>query len=478
MEVAEFRNVLSKAITIVDEGIKKGYFDESRRDELNSKLLRVIRNGLVFDIPGTAIYGAYYPSEKRLVFNAKVFKNEEEALVYVLHEMKHALDHYDDAIGFEIGDSGVGMNEGATQRFATDLAEEILHIEIPRESHSSLGVNITTHLDEYQLEDKINELFCIAMGISMEDFIRMQNDPKKEGFNKLIERFNKHSNFEELRNLLDQIYHIQEETWFDNEGNFLDKEKEPTGEQTERTIKLINRLKELIIQYALVENPTVVDRIKAEAFMGINGFGEVLRDDYSAEMVKKAILENEEILDDNALISQDDYLKYQDSIISQIGSNLLNNECSIVFVTEFRYDNENLPKVVYFRKGDSYRKLIIPMKEDKTLDINGAIVGIVEDFHEIIEAISDAEAEFRIIANGEEYARILRLVGEEDRALDVLRKWNYYLSKKDEIDEIRTIKQAQSKEEREELADWIASLRSEDSSVFKTPSNDGGTFSM
>ena len=473
MEVAEFRNVLSKAITIVDEGIKKGYFDESRRDELNSKLLRVIRNGLVFDIPGTAIYGAYYPSEKRLVFNAKVFKNEEEALVYVLHEMKHALDHYDDCVGFEVGDSGVGMNEGATQRFATDLAEEILHIEIPRESHSSLGVNMTTHLDEYQLEDKINELFCIAMGISMEDFIRMQNDPKKEEFNRLIERFNSHSNFEELRNLLDQIYHIQEETWFDNEGNFLDKEKEPTGEQTERTIKLINRLKELIIQYALVENPTVVDRIKAEAFMGINGSGEVLRDDFSAEMVKDKIKSDDEVLDENALISQDDYLKYQDSIISQIGSNLLNNECSIVFVTEFRYDRENLPKTVYFRKGDSYRKLIIPMKEDKTLDINGAIVGIVDDVHEILEDISDCEAEFRIIANGEEYARILRLVGEEERALDVLRKWNYYLSKKDEIEDIRIRSKENHESNMAYMSDLFSSLRN-DSDL----SDGTGTFSM
>ena len=68
------------------------------------------------------------------------------------------------------------MNEGATQRFATDIAEEILEEKIPETMQSSLGITLSTNLDEYQIEDKMNELFCKALGISREEFLRMQNE--------------------------------------------------------------------------------------------------------------------------------------------------------------------------------------------------------------------------------------------------------------------------------------------------------------
>ena len=37
MEIVDFNKVLSKALDIVDVGIKKGYFDENRKEELNNK---------------------------------------------------------------------------------------------------------------------------------------------------------------------------------------------------------------------------------------------------------------------------------------------------------------------------------------------------------------------------------------------------------------------------------------------------------
>ena len=79
MEIVDFNKVLSKALDIVDVGIKKGYFDENRKEELNNKLVAIFNNGIVYDLPGTAVYGMYSPSEKKLYFNAKVFKTEEEA---------------------------------------------------------------------------------------------------------------------------------------------------------------------------------------------------------------------------------------------------------------------------------------------------------------------------------------------------------------------------------------------------------------
>ena len=145
MEIVDFKKVLSKALDIVDVGIKKGYFDENKKEELNNKLVAIFNNGIVYDLPGTAVYGMYSPSKKKLYFNAKVFKTEEEALVYILHEIKHGLDHYDESIGFEYQDKGIGMNEGATQRFATDVAEEILQIEFPRSKFSLINLNTLSY---------------------------------------------------------------------------------------------------------------------------------------------------------------------------------------------------------------------------------------------------------------------------------------------------------------------------------------------
>ena len=118
-----------------------------------------MKNGVEYDIDGKAIYGVYVPSQKKLYFNAKVYKDEEEAIIYMLHEIKHALDDDEESIGFDSKTSniGVGSNEGATQRFATDMAEAILNIQIPETLNSSLGIQIKTNLDEYQIEDKLNE---------------------------------------------------------------------------------------------------------------------------------------------------------------------------------------------------------------------------------------------------------------------------------------------------------------------------------
>ena len=172
MKVDEFQKVLEKSLSIINVGIKKGYFKKEDKRVLTDKLLKVLKKGIVKDITGNAIYGVYVLNQQRLYYNAKVFKDEQEALIYVLHEMKHALDDNEKSIGFEskTEDEGVGINEGATQRFATDIAEEILQVEIPKTEQTSLGIMLNTNLDEYQIEDKMNELLCNALGISRADF--------------------------------------------------------------------------------------------------------------------------------------------------------------------------------------------------------------------------------------------------------------------------------------------------------------------
>ena len=167
-----------------------------------------MKNGVEYDINGKSVYGVYVSGQKKLYFNAKVYKDEEEAIIYMLHEMKHALDDNEKSIGFDSKTSnmGVGGNEGATQRFATDMAEAILNIQIPETLHNSLGIQINTNLDEYQIEDKLNELFCKAIGVSRADFLQAQNEESKEAFNRMIEKFNRYASYEDFRKALDGIY--------------------------------------------------------------------------------------------------------------------------------------------------------------------------------------------------------------------------------------------------------------------------------
>jgi len=436
MEIKEFNQVLSKALDIVDIGIKKGYFDANRSEELNNKLFSIIKNGIIYDLPGTAVYGMYSPSEKKLYFNAKVFKNEEEALVYILHEIKHSLDHYGEEIGFENNDIGVGTNEGATQRFATDMAEEILKIKFPIKKQTSLGIRCETTLEEYQIEDKLNELFCLSINISIEEFIKLQNNPQKEKYKKLIDQFNQYANFEIFRNALDEIYKIQEETWFDENHCLLEKEKEPTKEQTERAMKLINSCKRELLKYAKKGHISVVDKLKEPTFIAINKYGEIIRDSCEEENLLNQTTPTDTMTEEN-IVAQANYILYHKNIIKQLNSHILNNDCEVVFVTEFGYEQQNCNKIVYFRKGEVYHKIIIPVLSDKNLDIANSKVQKVADINEIKDAIADCEAEFGVVANALEYIRILKLAQENEKAQNILNQWKYYVSKQGDLEHIR-----------------------------------------
>lgn len=458
IEIIELNKVLAKALDIVDIGTEQGYFDETKKSELTNKLLTMFNNGIVYDLPGTAVYAMYSPGEQKLYFNTKVYKNEEEALVYVLHEIKHGLDHFDELIGFEYQNKGVGTNEGATQRFATDMAERMLHIKIPKKIKSSLGIRLYTHLDEYQIEDKLNELFCITMGISMEDFIQMQNDPEKVEFNKLISKFNQCASYETFKCALDEIYLLQEETWVDENHNMLDREKKPTAEQTKRAMALISICKKELLKYAKRENLLAIDRIKEEYFMTVDECGHIIRDDFRDDYD-----EENDIMTNGNIVMQADYIEYSKKILSQIGSEVLNKECSIIFITEFRYDNED--KVIYFRKGGSYQKVIVPVKDDMTLDIASITIQKVDDVSEIKESIEDCRAEFGIIANAPEYAKILCLLGEDSEAQIIQKKWDYYLSKQSELSQIRELVAEDDRILREAREKIRSSLVGEDVSV-------------
>lgn len=269
--------------------------------------------------------------KEKLYYNAKIFKNKQEALIYVLHEMKHGLDHFGDSVGFEQNEKNVGSNEGATHRFATDVAEEMLGIKIPETTQTSLGIKLQTNLDEYQIEDKINELFCKALGISRADFLLAQNEENKESFNMIINKFNEHANFEDFQQALDGIYAIQEETWVDEDEKLFEIEKETTEEQTQRAKELINICQNEIFKYVEKTNPSKLEEIKEEFIMPMNEYGEIVRKgtDNSTKNEEHTSELNIEPMDNKEILYQADYMKYQDFLMNGIDL----GEDTIVFIS-------------------------------------------------------------------------------------------------------------------------------------------------
>lgn len=448
MEKKEFQKILAKSLTIVDVGIKNGYFQENKKEELNSKLLTIFNNGIEYDIPGTAVYGVYVTSQKKLYYNAKVFKNEQEALIYILHEMKHGLDHFPDSIGFQKNnnDENVGSNEGATQRFATDIAEEILGEKIPETQQTSLGITLQTNLDEYQIEDKLNELLCKALGISKSFFLSAQNEENQETFNTIIYNFNKYANFRDFQQALDGIYAIQEETWFDENGNLLETEVKPTIEQTKRATELIRICQSQIFQYVQKSNPDKLEEIKEGFIVPMNEYGEIVRQHTDIDDIEHTSQSNDEIMNNRDMLYQADYMKYQEFLMNgvDLGDNTLvfisglsatpfeeifEGEQTLKERLEAR--NEQLPASIFVRSGDTYKVA------DIIFDKNGIIE--ISDYQEIdlldniIEHIEHAE----VIGNAPEYIRILKLQGKDKKAQEIQKKYEYFLKNKDRIDEIR-----------------------------------------
>lgn len=406
-----------------------------------------MQNDVEYDIKGKAVYGVYVSSQKKLYFNAKVYKNEREAITYMLHEMKHALDDNEESIGFDskTSNNGVGANEGATQRFATDMAETILNIQIPEKTHSSLGIQINTNLDEYQIEDKINELFCKAIDISRAEFLQAQNEESKESFNKMIEIFNRYASYDDFRKALDSIYYIQEETWVDENGNLLEEETHPTLEQTNRAKALIKICEGQIIQYIQRTDINRLEELKENFIMPMNEYGEIVRDnnDLLDENTNKIIKES---MTDKEMLYQEDYLKYQEFLVN--GLDFGDNELVFIsglggfsFDTVFEGDttikdllaNSGKPftEKIYVRSGDTYKVATI------SFDINGTIklenFEDIDSLDDILEHIEHSE----VIGNAPEYIRILQLQGKSDKAQEIQAKLEYYEQNKSRIDEIR-----------------------------------------
>ncbi len=474
MERREFQKILADSLlNIVEVGIRKGYFKEEKREELNAKIIEIFKNGIEYDIPGSVVYGQYVPSQKKLYYNAKIFKNKQEALMYVLHEMKHGLDHSGDSIGFEQNEKNVGSNEGATQRFATDIAEEMLGEKISETTQTSLGIKLQTNLDEYQIEDKINELFCKVLEISRADFLLAQNEENKESFNTIINKFNEHANFEKFQQALDGIYAIQEETWVDENGELFEIEKEPTEEQTQRAKELIKICKNEIFKYVEKTNPSKLEEIKEEFIMPMNEYGEIVRNgtDNSTKNEGHTSELNIEPMNDLEILYQADYMKYQDFLmngvdlgedtivfISGLGGSqfekITENDIYLIIREMLENQNKQYTESLFLRSGDTYKVADITFDKNGTKEISN--YRELDSLDRIIDNIEHSE----VIGNEPEYIRILKLQGKDEEAQKIQAKYNDFLKNQDRIDEIREhfgeekTEQAKEVEEMKEMEEF------------------------
>lgn len=81
MERREFQKILADSLlNIVEVGIKKGYFKEEKREELNDKIIEIFKNGIEYDIPGSVVYGQYVPSQKNCIIMQKYLRINKKHL--------------------------------------------------------------------------------------------------------------------------------------------------------------------------------------------------------------------------------------------------------------------------------------------------------------------------------------------------------------------------------------------------------------
>lgn len=106
-------------------------------------------------------------------------------------------------------------------------------------------------------------------------------------------------------------------------------------------------------------------------------------------------------------------MKYQEDVLNQ-------TDFKLVFVTEFRYDHERHPKLVYFKSVDKYLKAILPVAEDGSVSLQD--IQDVTDISEIVTEIEDYKSESGIIGNAYEYIELLKMQGRDEDAEIILKK--------------------------------------------------------
>lgn len=435
MQREKFEEVLEKCKnSIIDVGIKLGYFKQEDKLYLEEKLREILNNGIDLDIKGAAVYGYYDSKEKKLHYNPHVYKDEQEAMIYILHEMKHSLDQYPDRIGFQQLSNNfmVGANEGATQRFAIDMTEELLGRKIPQTMQKSLGVYLTTNLDEYQIEDKMNELLCNALGITKKEFISAQNEVNLKTMITWISKFqdkgrsDRGNSFIEFQKALDRIYYIRQTTFLSKDGKELEEPRELTKEEIEEVKKQIRICQTEIRNYLKNTNPERLEEIEGEMLM----------------------IDEEQIMSDQEMVYQEDYMRFQEFISRtlEVGKYKIVKHFSDGYTYEIdtgegyittkdifkKNPNEVFSGKVYVREGEQYKIIKYKYGKDGVVEQLDPEDVLPTDIIKDGSFINDRET----LGNGDEIARLYQVCGRDSLASEIQRKFEYFMNNRNNIEKI------------------------------------------
>ena len=216
-----FKIISENNQAILENAIELGYYDENDIEELRRKIEKI---KIIFDCSNPEIYGVYSRNSMSITLNNEQFKDELTALIYYTHELLHAIDDRGDSVGYQRDDvsyimPGVGINEGATQRKAENIVKKMLGVEPKIRKETSIGIELSTDLNEYEIEDKLNQLLARALGITYNDFLRINNCKGVADIVRDICGYTEpfyHAG-DGIQNLIDEVYRYRHSTWFSKE---------------------------------------------------------------------------------------------------------------------------------------------------------------------------------------------------------------------------------------------------------------------
>lgn len=294
MEIGEFKRVFQIASSqIIDTAIKLGYINSEKKEELELKLNEYLQNEVAYEMRYKEEAAEFNPNTHTMAFNVSKISSVQEAMILILHEEKHILDYYvDEKRGFfdELYDhvgiqdkdgNGIGQNESCTERFAVDVAEEILGETIESKNFQAIGLNFDSNMPNFHIEDYLNRLLCEAMQIPMGDLLIAQNGRSLEEFGKIANSFNEVADYNKFRGAIDEIYriiYVGDDSLFsaiydENQARGtviqkkIDEYSENELEKIGRIHKLIQIAQNEIMQYVSKNDPSRIDEIKSKCII-------------------------------------------------------------------------------------------------------------------------------------------------------------------------------------------------------------------
>lgn len=269
MTCEDFMRIFTMVNTrIIPLGINKGYFNPSKKEELENKLKSIIDKDIQ-ELDKSQGLAYFNPNNQTLGFNINQIATEGDAITLILHEEKHILDQYFDwdnskhvdnsHVGFHQQHSGIGIgqNESITDRFAINMATSFANNNIKTTSFNAFNLSFQTDMVRYQVEDKLNQLFSSSIGITLDELISVQNDEKMNRLSELIARFDEFADYERYSAAIDGIYELR----YGMNGK---EDSEFTEEDIRKMHEYIQLAQDEFEKYIMNTNPERLEEIKVQ----------------------------------------------------------------------------------------------------------------------------------------------------------------------------------------------------------------------